>query len=672
MSHSHPSHHPQSHPSQPAYSHPPPHSHSHSPSQPHASPYDGYGREGYAAGYAPPVHGEGYPRHFGRGGRAPHGASGRRYDGPASGDSRDPIPLREPTNTVWVGSLDTAIHTDQALRAGFREFGKVMRIAKHPDRGFCFVHFRTVREAENAVETLSRTGVLGPAVFNYGKMFEYTEEEMNMPYDPKEDEALWSGKRAAPEEGGDGAGRAQDASALAQPPARRPRHERGQSEPTNVLWVGSLPPFVTDDKLREIFEVFGNITTITRMEKGGMAFVHFDTIEHCTMALQTMAGRLIEGGVSLVLNYGHGQKRGNDAVAADGGIPSNETPTNVVYLGQLPANITEADIEALFEPFEGFINSKYVSSTSIGFGHFDSIENARAARLALNHATLKGVPIRVNFGKTNHSFTMADRRRVGETGVGGDVDGAFNLDAMMRPPAELDAASGALVLGGDSAGGALVLPAMGVNSGMGGAATSAGGNLYSKERAAPEMTLDVRLQTVLGTPYNGCGAKDLELSPSQIQAICSMVDACVDSKSEQRLNDTLVLYCPLKAVHVFNILAKRLHTCFDDDPHKKLLVLYAATRVLLGVVTDYILYNAAALNAYLMVLLVASEGQTKSGMDRLSTIVESLIHHGFISKKSNAGPAYEDVFRGQLEEILSRAKAEQDLASLVSTRRRKR
>ncbi|CCW68019.1 unnamed protein product, partial [Phytomonas sp. Hart1] len=501
-------------------------------------------------------------------------------------------------------------------------------------------------------------------------MFEYTEEEMSAPYDPREDEAYWSGKRAAPEE--DAAGRGQDP-ASPQPPMRRPRHERGQTEPTNVLWVGSLPPFVTDDKLREIFEVFGNITTITRMEKGGMAFVHFDTVEHCTMALQTMAGRLIEGGVALVLNYGHGQKRGNDVSISEGGIPANETPTNVVYLGQLPTNITEVDIEVLFENFEGFINSKYVSSTSIGFGHFDSVENARAARVALNNATLKGVPIRVNFGKTNHNFTMADRRRVGEPAGLSDIEGGLNLDALMRPPGDLNAASGALVLGGggEGNGGALVLPAMGVNNGMGGPSTTAGGNLYNKERATPDMTLDVRLQTVLGTPYNGCGAKDLELSPSQIQAICSMIDACVDSKSEQRLDDTLVLYCPLKAVHVFNILAKRLHSYFGDDPHKKLLVLYSATRVLLGVVTDYILYNAAALNAYLMILLVSSEGQTKSGMDRLSTIIESLFHHGFIGKKTNAGAAYEDVFRGQLEDILSRAKAEQDLAGLVSTRRRK-
>lgn len=140
---------------------------------------------------------------------------------------------------------------------------------------------------------------------------------------------------------------------------------------------------------------------------------------------------------------------------------------------------------------------------------------------------MKGVPIRVGFGKQNHTFTMADRRLagVGASGTGGfgssnenshtdnntaiefnllGNDGEFNLDAMMRDRNEPNGAisnntnSGALVLSNtnnhndnvtDSNAGALVLPAMGEQmSGRGHnnqGATSQATNVYNKERVAP-------------------------------------------------------------------------------------------------------------------------------------------------------------------------------------------
>lgn len=609
-----------------------------------------------------------YDRYGGGGGERPDrydrygGPRGDRYPPRRGFDDGSNMPLRDSTNTVWVGSLDTAIHTDEALYNAFGLYGRVMRIAKHPDRGYCFVHFRRIDEARTAVEELTKNRLLGPAVFNYGKMFEYTEEEMNMPYDPSQRGPPPPPPARPPrEERGD---REYE---LDRPPVRRARPERDPIEPTNVLWVGSLPHYITDDKLREVFEVFGPITTISRMERSNIAFVHFDTEEHCTMALTSMSGRLIENGVVLALNYGAPQRprapREVGDVAVDG-IPSHEVPTNVVYLGQLPSNITDEDVDRLFAPYAGFISAKYVPSANIGFGHFDTIDNARAARVGLNNATMMGVGIRVNFGKNNHSMTMADRGN-------GAENQELSLDAMMRAPDGMNNA-GALVLtnSGMPSGMSLVLPAMGVS---GSALTSTSSvNHFEKDRVAPAVTLDIRLQSVLGSTYNGCGDKGLELSPSQVLAICSMVDRCVDARTTQQLDATLVLYCPLKAVHVFNVIAKRIHDYFNNDPHKKLLVLYAVTRVVLGAVTEYIPYSEAALNAFLSVLLVSSTNLSSSGMDRLTSMVESLQRHPFLDLKTKTQDSYKESFREQLEEVMNHAKAEQDVAALLVKKRRRR
>lgn len=676
--------------------------------------------EGYAGCYSsssgvPPPHAmegggskETARAHGGGGG----GASRRRG---YAGQEEVSVPLREATNTVWVGNLDLAVHTDEALRNVMHEFGLVMRVARQAEKTYCFVHFRHVEEARRAVTTLTQRGTLGQVKFNYGKMFEYTPEEMSREYDPdvrvcyastnasrrrgNNNNNNSSSNGDAAQDGGD------DDESRSRRPTRRGRAEREPMEPSNVLWVGSLPPSVTDDTLRDVFEVFGTITHISRMDKGGMAFVYFDTEEHCTLALQTMSGRPIDGGVVLALNYGHAQRNassagggggsgaagggsgGSEQVDADG-IHVNEVPTNVVYLGQLPSDIEDSDVEALFEPYEGFINSKHISSGNIGFGHFDSIEHARAARIGLNHTTLKGTPIRVNFGKNNHSInlpTAAARKAAAERG------GGFNLDDMMRDPAEGDGAhpssgsmalmrmqdgssGGALIAGGAgsyrmdgaSAAGTVMLPAMG-----GGGGAHAEKDVFTRERAAPKLTLDVHLNTLLGSTYNELGARDLEMSPSQIQAICSMVDHTIDEASAQRLDDAVSLYTPLKCVHVFNVVAKRTREYFIDDPHKKMLILYAVTRALLGADTRFVSFNSAGLNAYLVNLVVASEGQTSSGADRLCSIVESLKQSDFIAKKAQVEDDYVEEFRSHLDDVVYRVKAEQDLSTFLTRKRRR-
>lgn len=650
--------------------------------------------------------GGGYYPLRGRGGGRGGGFFGPRGGGGGSfGEDR---PLRDATNTVWAGNLDPSAHTDDVLRGTFSEFGVVMRIAKHMEHSYCFIHFRHVEEAQRAVNTLRERGTLGQARFNYGKMFEYTEEEMQPDYrppDPAERAGAGGyGRRPREEGGGGGADNSYgDDGSGRPPPSRRSKHEV-QMEPSNVLWVGSLPDFISDEQLERHFSVCGTVKFVSRMERGNMAFVHFTTVEECTLALETMKGKRIDGNVMLVLNYGHPQRpKSADPTAVSsspGGGPSsgadgsaNEVATNVVYLGMIPPNASDEDIDAVFTPFEGFIFAKYVSSSGIGFGHFDTIEHAKSARMALQNATVCGVPIRVSFGKNNHSFTMADKN-------GGGGGGGVDLDALMRDPSS---SSGAAPLQGSSAltlvnhtngnGGQLVLPAMGNEYQQQGGAGSNSAN-FLKERAAPELNLRARLQSVMGSTYNGCGAAGSELTPTQIEAICFMVDQCVDEEHAAQLDNTLSLYLPSKAVHVLNVMTKRVREFYTGDPIRKLHVFYSAVKMVLKTAHQAVMgggsgdggveevnrdhegkevYTSAALNALLMLLLATSERQSRTGVDRLITIMDALEQHtALLERYSNITDTYREEFRAQLKEIRASAEAEQDLSSLLSTRRRRK
>lgn len=575
-----------------------------------------------------------------------------------------------------------------------------MRIAKHMEHSYCFIHFRHVHEAQQAVNTLRERGTLGNARFNYGKMFEYTEEEMRPDYRPPDPSERAGGGgggygRRPREEGGEDGGDGR-------PPFRR-KPDVPQMEPSNVLWVGSLPEYISDERLEEFFSVCGTVKFVSRMERGNMAFVHFTTVEECTLALETMKGKRIDGSVVLALNYGHPQRpKSTDptAVSASGsshgagtsdGVNPNEVATNVVYLGMIPPNATDEDVESVFAPYEGFLFAKFVSSSGIAFGHFDTIDHSRVARVALQNTTICGVPIRVSFGKNNHNYTEKPDR----TGAGAQVD----LDALMRDPSASSSAgagNGAMTVVTQLNGQQLVLPAMGSSNGGGDQQGSGMGNNmanFGKERAAPELNLRARLQSVMGSTYNGCGEAGNELTPTQIEAICFMVDQCVDEEHAAQLDTTLALYLPSKAVHVLNVMTKRIREFYTADPIRKLHVFYSATKMFLKSAQQAMgeeegshmdtnnssavdlkeVYTSAALNALLMLLLATSERQSRAGVDRLITIMDALERHtALLERYSNITETYKEEFRAQLKEIRVSAEAEQDLSSLLSSRRRRK
>jgi RNA recognition motif-containing protein len=69
----------------------------------------------------------------------------------------------------------------------------------------------------------------------------------------------------------------------------------------NKIFVGNLPWSVKDDKLKEIFSEFGNVTSanvISDRHSGrskGFAFVEFETDEEAAKAIEGMNEKEVEG-----------------------------------------------------------------------------------------------------------------------------------------------------------------------------------------------------------------------------------------------------------------------------------------------------------------------------------------------------------------------------------------
>ncbi|OMO74656.1 hypothetical protein COLO4_26551 [Corchorus olitorius] len=169
-------------------------------------------------------------------------------------------------NNVYVKNLAEST-TDEDLKNVFGEYGEitsavVMRDADGKSKGFGFVNFENADDAAKAVEALN------------GKKFEEKE---------------WY------------VGKAQKKSEREQ--ELRTRFEQSMKEVADKfqgvnLYVKNLDDSISDEKLKELFSEFGNITSckVMRDPSGiskGSGFVAFSTPEEASRALAEMNGKMV-------------------------------------------------------------------------------------------------------------------------------------------------------------------------------------------------------------------------------------------------------------------------------------------------------------------------------------------------------------------------------------------
>ncbi|KAI9072246.1 hypothetical protein K1719_045795 [Acacia pycnantha] len=79
-----------------------------------------------------------------------------------------------------------------------------------------------------------------------------------------------------------------------------------------------------------------------------------------------------------------------------------ETPSNNLWIGNLSYDVTESDLMALFAQYGALDSVTSYSSRSYGFVFFKRVEDAKAAKNALQGTLLRGIPMKIEFARPSN------------------------------------------------------------------------------------------------------------------------------------------------------------------------------------------------------------------------------------------------------------------------------
>ncbi|XP_065061229.1 msx2-interacting protein-like isoform X2 [Rhopilema esculentum] len=163
---------------------------------------------------------------------------------------------------------------------------------------------------------------------------------------------------------------------------------------TRTLFVGNLDKVVTHGELRKIFEKFGDVVDIDiKKQNPGIttyAFLQFVDINGAMRAKHRMDREFI-GRNRIKVGYGRG------------------TPTNVLWLGNLPQNPTEGQIQRQFHPFGYVKRVIFDRQCCQGLLSFDTVDAATAAFENMRGRFVLGRKILVDFASRSCKEGFYDR-----------------------------------------------------------------------------------------------------------------------------------------------------------------------------------------------------------------------------------------------------------------------
>ncbi|KAL5612024.1 hypothetical protein BROUX41_000413 [Berkeleyomyces rouxiae] len=199
-----------------------------------------------------------------------------------------------------------------------------------------------------------------------------------------------------------------------------PRRDRdGGSTPKNnederdrrTVFVQQLAARLRTRELKEFFEKVGGVVEaqivkdrISQRSKG-VGYVEFKQEETVAKALQLTGQKLL--GIPIIVQVTEAEKNRQARNTEPGNHP-NSIPFHRLYVGNIHFNVTEQDLQTVFEPFGDleFVQLQKDDtgrSRGYGFVQFRNADNAREALEKMNGFDLAGRLIRVGLG--NDKFT---------------------------------------------------------------------------------------------------------------------------------------------------------------------------------------------------------------------------------------------------------------------------
>mmetsp|Transcript_7956 Transcript_7956/g.12776 ORF Transcript_7956/g.12776 Transcript_7956/m.12776 type:complete len:643 (+) Transcript_7956:215-2143(+) len=275
---------------------------------------------------------------------------------------RDPSKRKTGVGNIYVKNLDKSID-NKALYDTFIAFGPILSCKVQMDesgnsRGFGFVHFETQEAADNAIVKVNGMLLNGRQVY-VG-------------------------------------------------PFVRKSQRSGSSDRFTNIFVKNLDPEFTDERLRELFEPFGDITSavVMRNEDGtsrGFGFVNFDSADGAKVACDKLNGMEVEGRPLFV---GRAQKKNERETELRAKFEQlrleriQKTQANNVYIKNIDDSI---DTDRLKQEFSsvGPITSATIMkdergiSKGFGFVCFVNADDAAKAVGETNGRMLGGKPLYV-------------------------------------------------------------------------------------------------------------------------------------------------------------------------------------------------------------------------------------------------------------------------------------
>lgn len=226
------------------------------------------------------------------------------------------------------------------------------------------------------------------------------------------------------------------------------------------LFVAGLPDSVSEEILKQLFESAGGKVVDVRLPKEqdtgrprGFGFVTFSSPAEAQAAREALDGTLQNGkSISVRPCLAEPPKRGERGPGGPGGPgggprsggPSAQAPDRTLYVGNLPYDCTQQEVETLVMGVlagEGQVVRVHLPTDpegrkrGFGFVTLSSSEAAKAAAEALKTADMKGRRLVVNLAHPKGEGPRRDGPPGGGGGGPGGGGGGFPRFAPSAPPA---------------------------------------------------------------------------------------------------------------------------------------------------------------------------------------------------------------------------------------------
>ncbi|KAM3579697.1 hypothetical protein VKS41_007781 [Umbelopsis sp. WA50703] len=175
--------------------------------------------------------------------------------------------------------------------------------------------------------------------------------------------------------------------------------------PTRSLWIGNIDMSVSEDDLHQMFSPYGAIESLRLLTEKECAFINFVSLDDAIRAKDDVLGKLNGRIGQCIVRVGFGK------IEASASDSNTLQPTRALWIGSLPPNTSSAKLHGIFSQYGNIESARVLTHKNCGFVNFDTVENAVAAKKALQQKEVFGSGtglLRIGFAKATSQKSSED------------------------------------------------------------------------------------------------------------------------------------------------------------------------------------------------------------------------------------------------------------------------